>query len=122
MRVRHVAPTAEQFDAIFSNTLRGSGLDSINIYKRRGGSLFGILGSAIKSAIPFLRRTILPEFGGFVKNVAEDVASNGALGPSIKRNFASSVRNVGRRVMRGGGKVKKKAQKNCKTEKNCEKN
>ena len=109
MRVRHVAPTAEEFDILFSNqALRGSGLENINIYKKRGGSIFGILGSAIKSAIPFLRRAILPELGGFVKNVADDVSQNANFGQSVRRNLAASARNVGRRVMRGAGRVKKR--------------
>ena len=103
-----MTPSASQFDAIFAqNAQRGGSLDDIQIYRRRGGSLFGVLGNIFKRSLPFLRSIILPEFGGFVKSVAEDVSQNMPVKKSMKRNFISSAKNVGRRVVRGGSRVKK---------------
>ena len=39
--------------------------------------------------------------------MAEDVSQNVPVGRSMKQNFVSSAKNVGRRVLRGGGKVRK---------------
>ena len=107
MRASFYTPTVADFDAVFADVghARGGSYNDIHIYSRkRGGSLFGVLGRVLKSSIPFLRSVILPEFGGFVKNVTDDVSNNLPIKSSLKRNLMNSAKNVGKRVVRGGGR------------------
>ena len=82
------------------------GISIINV----GGNLFGILGRSIKRAIPFIKSLILPELGNFTKNFTEDISQNIPPKQSIKSNLKKSVKNVGKKILRGGGggKVKRK--------------
>ena len=106
MRAGLYTPTVTDFDAVFADAVRarGGSLNDIHIYSRkRGGSLFGVLARVLKQSVPFLRSVILPEFGGFVKNVTEDVSNNIPFKSSLKQNLTSSAKNIGKRIVRGGG-------------------
>ena len=114
MRVSYLPPTASHFDVVFTpyqNAGRGGSLRDIKVlkpyYYQRGGSLFGILGSIIKRSIPFLKNFILPEAGNFAMNLAKDINENVPVKTSIKQNLVDSVKNIGKKVMRGGKKQKK---------------
>ena len=106
MRAGLYTPTVTDFDAVFADAVRarGGSLNDIHIYSRkRGGSLFGVLACVLKQSVPFLRSVILPEFGGVVKNVTEDVSNNIPFKSSLKQNLTSSAKNIGKRIVRGGG-------------------
>ena len=60
-------------------------------------------------AILFLRSIILPEVGNFVKNGTHDISQKIHLRESLKKNVLSSARNIGLRIVRGGGKRKIKS-------------
>ena len=66
-----------------------------------------MLGKVLKSSIPFLRNYILPEVGGFVKNMTSDVTNNVPIRNSVRRNLISSAQNIGKRIVRGAGRVTK---------------
>lgn len=112
MRVSYIPPGVLDFDRIFSpQNLRGGGLSDINVvkpyyYHNRGGSLFGILGNIIRRTIPFLTSYVLPEAGNFARNMADDYGRI-PLKKNVKRNLIKSMKNIGKRVMTGGSKVKK---------------
>ena len=114
MRVPYVHPSSHHFDEAFGVNFRGGSLSDIKIHRninnQRGGNLFGILGRSIKRAIPFIKSLILPELGNFTKNVMEDISQNIPPKQSIKSNLKKSVKNVGKKILRGGGggKVKRK--------------
>ena len=121
MRVSFIAPLTHHFDDVFalqsSRDIRGGGLSDIRIYQKRGGSLFGILGGLFKRAIPFLRSILLPEVGNFVKNVTHDISQKIPSRESLKNNLLSSARNIGSRIVRGGGKRKTKSKQKRKNNK-----
>ena len=115
MRVSYFTPLPQHYDAVFNfqenNFSRGGGLQDISVYKRRGGSLFGILRGVFKRSIPFLKRFILPEIGSLVKNVSHDVSQNIPLRDTLKANTLNSLKNVGSRIVRGAGRKVKKHRK-----------
>ena len=116
MRVPYLPLASHHFDVVFdrNKVLRGGSLDDIKIYQRRGGSFFGIIGNVVKRALPFLRRIILPEVGNLVNSVAQDISQNVPLRQSVRKNIATSAKNVRDRVMRGGAKKKRKTVKKIK--------
>ena len=111
MRVAYIAPSTHHFDEVFGEYNRGGGLSDIKIYKnsynKRGGSLFGVLGRSFKSAIPFIKSLILPEIGNFTKNLMDDISQNISPKQSIKSNLKKSVKNVGKKIIRGGNVLQK---------------
>ena len=115
MRVKYHPPSENLYDVAFRDNFTrgntGGGLDDIRVYKRRGGSFLGFLGRALKTAIPFIKNLIVPEIRGFTNNVLDDVSQNVPLRDTMKRNFKTSVKNIGTRVMRGGGKRRKTSVK-----------
>ena len=116
MRVTYILPSSAHFDEVFTSPLlRGGGIHDIKIYKpnyhSRGGSLFGILGGLIRKSLPFIKSIIAPEFGNFMKNVVEDVDNNVPLKSSVRKNIIKSSRNVGKRIIRGGGGSKKQIKR-----------
>ena len=110
MRVPFIAPLPHHFDDVFAlqsiRDIKGGGLNDIRIYQKRGGSLFGILGGLFKRAIPFLKSILLPEIGNFVRNVTHDISQKVPSRESLKTNLLSSAKNIGSRIVRGGGKRK----------------
>ena len=129
MRVTYIQPSSSHFDEVFTIPIRGGGIQDIRVYKpnyhSRGGSLFGVIGGLLRRSLPFIRGIIAPEFGNFVKNVVQDVDNSVPLRTSVKKNFIKATKNVGKRIVRGGGskkknkisKVKKRKAKQKKT--NC---
>lgn len=114
MRVSYISPSSKHFDGVFgpSHNIRGGGVNDIRFYKpnyhMRGGSIFGFL---MRTALPFVSRILAPELGNFVKNVAFDVDNKTPLGQSLKKNLITATKNVGKRILRGGKRMKKKQQK-----------
>ena len=114
MRVSYIPPSSKHFDGVFASPdiSRGGALGDIRVYKPnyhpRGGSIFGFL---MRTALPFVRRIIAPEFGSFVKNVASDVENKTPFRQSIKKNLITATKNVGRRILRGGRRKRKKPVK-----------
>ena len=112
MRTSYVAPSVLQFDSLFSRgQFRGGALSDIKVFKpeyhhNRGGSLFGILGNIFRRTIPFLTNYVLPEAGNFARNIAGDY-QNVPLRRNVKRNLIKSMKNIGKKIMAGGSKVKK---------------
>ena len=112
MRTSYVAPSAVQFDSLFSRgQFRGGALSDIKVFKpdyhhNRGGSLFGIIGNIFRKTIPFLTNYVLPEAGNFARNISEDY-HNVPLRRNVKRNLIKSMKNIGKKIMTGGSKVKK---------------
>ena len=125
MRVAYVHPSAEDFNRLFSNSLHGSGLNDIRVYRHysKGGSIFGVLGNLARSALPFLRGVILPEVGSFIKNITDDVSNNVPIRKSLKKNAKSSIGNLGKRVFSGKGKTSSnRINKNDKRKKKSKRN
>ena len=114
-----MSPGVLHFDSVFSpQHISGGGLSDINVlksqyYHKRAGSLFGILGNIFRRTIPFLTNYVLPEAGNFARNVAQDY-HNLPLRKNLKRNVIKSVKNIGNKIMRGGGTRTKKGNANIK--------
>ena len=115
MRASYMQPSLEEFAHLFAFHSTGGGLKNIRVYqpqyRSRGGSIFGIIRSIAKTAIPFLKHMILPELGNFTQQIASDAANNIPMGISLKRNLKQSARNLGKRIVRGGGGRKTKKSK-----------
>ena len=98
MRVSYIPPSSKHFDGVFASPdiSRGGALGDIRVYKPnyhpRGGSIFGFL---MRTALPFVRRIIAPEFGSFVKNVASDVENKTPFRQSIKKKSHHSYKKCG---------------------------
>ena len=69
-----------------------------------GGSLFQVLANLARSAAPFLMRTIMPEGVNFAKNVVRDISSGKNLRRTLKRRGIESLKEVGKKIVRGGGR------------------
>ena len=109
MRVPYIEPSLVHFDTIFSpSNSVGGGINDINVYQQRGGSLFGVLGRVFKKALPFLKSLIFPEVGNFTKNIVDDMKQNVPFKQSVRKNVIKSGKNVGRKIMYGGTKQKVK--------------
>ena len=121
MRVVYNNPSISQFDSFFSpeNTqeIKGGSLRDINFFKpkyyNRGGSFFSILSTLARKALPFLRNFVLPEAGQLTSNLIQDVNSNIPFKRSVKKNLLKSVKNIGKRVIRGGGKNRVAKKNKC---------
>merc|ERR1712074_358938 len=131
MRIPYKTPTVDQFDRYFNPNYinRGGGLNDIKVYKphhyAKGGSIFSFLSGVFKRAIPFLRGVMLPEVGEFARNFTADVGNNVPLRDNVKKNLMRSVKNVGRKLVKGGArkninkkrvnttKKKKRQRKKC---------
>ena len=117
MRVPYTPPNSDQFDRYFNPNYisKGAGLSDIRVYKPhhyvRGGSIFSFLSGVFKRAIPFLRGIMLPELNEFTRNFTTDVENNVPLRDNLKRNLIKSAKNVGKRIVKGGGKRSKKKNK-----------
>lgn len=125
MRVPYTAPTVDQFNLFFDPVgqgVKGGRLSDIRVFKSdnygRGGSFMGVLTGVIKRAFPFLRSLILPEARNFTQNVMEDLSNNVPVKNSLKKNLMKSAKNIGKRVVTGGKKLKrlkKKRKYTCKS-------
>ena len=116
MRVPYIPPSENSYDLVFNEKIydhtRGGGVNDIHVYKPVGGGLFGILGRIVQRAIPFLKSIVLPEVGSFTNNVLNDVSRNAPVRESLRKNFKTSVKNLGKRVVGGARtKVRKSTRK-----------
>ena len=104
-------PSVETYLKLFGDksatiNLRGGGLNDILIYRpetRRGGSLFGFLKRAI---IPLLKPALL----SFGTNVLGDLNQGKGLKSTLKNRGVESIANLGKRVVSGGGRPRKRKQ------------
>ena len=108
MRGLYLSPTAQQYRTFFSQ--RGAGLDNINVYRARGGSIIGLLGNVFRYSIPFLKNLFLPEVSNLMGNVANDINSGVKIKNSLKSRGMNSIKNIGRKLI-GAGKKKQKTRK-----------
>ena len=119
MKVLYNPPSLLNFNEFFKPNLNinGGRIQDINYFKpkyySRGGSFFSILSSLARTALPFLRNYILPEAGNFTTNLINDSNNNIPLKTNVKKNLMKSVRNIGKRIVRGGGKRKSIKRKKC---------
>ena len=104
MRVIYISPSPKHFDLYFNPVIRGGGQGDINIYRKRGGGFFGILGNVVRRSIPFLKRIILPEIGSLAYKITNDISQGGNFAESVKQNAINSAKKIAHRVARGGGK------------------
>ena len=118
MRVSYLPPSEFDFDRAFSTRVSGGALSDIRVYhprnNSRGGSFFGVLGSLVKSAYPFLRNIIGSELGNFATNVVRDVSNGTKVRRSMKTNGINALKRTATRIVGGG---KRKVKKNMKKEK-----
>ena len=122
MRVTFSPPSVREFDILFKDEdsalkSRGGSLSDINVYvpqTPRGGSIFGLLAKVAKTVAPILVRTILPEGINFANNVMRDVSSGKKVKQSLKRRGLQSLGRVGKKIVRGGSKKKRKRVKKIK--------
>lgn len=121
MRAVYSPPSLGDFDRLFSIYSTGGGLKNIRVYqpqyRSRGGSVFGLIRSLAKTAFPILKHLVLPEIGNFTQKVTSDIANNVSARDSLKRNLKQSARNLGKRIIRGGGGRRKKNVKRKITQK-----
>ena len=114
MRVSYLPPSEDDFDRAFSTRVLGGALSDIRVYhprnNSRGGSFFGVLGSLVKSAYPFLRNIIGSELGNFATNVVRDVSNGSKVRRSMKTNGINALKRTATRIV-GGGKRKVKSMK-----------
>ena len=90
----------------------GGGLKDINYFKpkhyNKGGSFISFLSSLASKALPFLKNFILPEAGLITSDIIEDARNNVPIKVNVKNNLIKSVKRVGRRIIREGGKKRLK--------------
>lgn len=108
MRSVYVPPTVSDYDSVFAKRRAGAGLGDIRVYSslNRGGSLLGLLGRVFKYSLPIIKRFVMPEVHGFVSNVVNDVNAGKSIKNSLKSQGINSLKNVGTRIARGGGRNK----------------
>ena len=75
-------------------------------HQNHSGSLFGFLDSILRKEIPFLVNYVLSEDGNFARNIAGNFG-NLPIIKNSKRNYVKSLKNIGKRIMNGGSKVRK---------------
>ena len=111
MRVTYQTPVSNKFDIFFNHdyerNIKGAGLSDIRIFKpinySRGGSFFNVVSNIIRNAIPFIKGLVFPEVGNFAKNVVNDLGNDIPFKKNIRKNLVGSMKNIGKRVIRGGG-------------------
>lgn len=129
MRNMFIPPTRQEFDTLFLEShLKGGGLHDIKVFyppplqrARRGGGIFSILSGLAKKAIPFLIRNVAPEAVRMGQGVLGDVLEGRKLRESLKSRGVEALKGVGKRIARGGGRIKKRRVKQRKR-KTCYKN
>ena len=99
---------------------------SIKIYNppnrlQRGGSLFGLLGRAIRYSIPFIKELILPQIPSLYNNVRHDINEGQAVRSSLRKRALQSVKNIGAKVLNRGGGIRKRNKTNRNRQKNIRK-
>lgn len=129
MRVSYQSPSSHQFDVFFSpqyeNFTKGGKLSDIRFYKpshfSRGGSFLGIMAKILKTSIPFIKSYILPEASNLVQNIVEDVGNEIPVKQSVKKNLIHSMKNIRKKVVRGGNisKKSKNVKKRGKNKSHC---
>lgn len=112
MYAPYIPPSDNDFDLIFTPSIRGGGLSDINYYTapriyQRGGSFLSILGRVIRGSIPILKNLFLPEIPRFISNIKHDVNSGVNFGQSLKSHGVESIKNISKSTynkLRGGGR------------------
>ena len=113
MRVQYIYPSVDLYDEafkdLFSQSSKGGSIDDIRVYKKPvGGNLFGILAKVLQTSLPFVKRLVMPEVRGFANNFMNDMQQNVPIRQSLKKNLKTSAKNIGKRILRGGARKKRK--------------
>ena len=121
MRVAFISPSIGEYKTLFLSGVqlkRGAGLDDIqtlnyNADSHRGGGILSTLAGVARRAFPFLLKNIIaPSALTFGRNVLDDISQgDGNIKSSLKKRGLEAVRDAGARLARGGGKRKKRKQK-----------
>ena len=115
MRVVFAPLSVREFDILLKEEealkiAKGGGLADISIFvpkTNRGGSIFQLLGNLVRSAAPFLMRAVAPEGLNFAKNVITDIGSGQNIRQTLKKRGIESLKQVGKNILKGGGKKRK---------------
>ena len=95
----------------------GNGIGDIQIFRdrrlRRGSGAFtNLILRYGKQMLPYLQKYLWPAAKEFGKNVAGDVISGDtSIKQSLKNRTKQSVKNVGKRILRGDGRKRSKKRK-----------
>ena len=118
MRVIFSQPTEYEFKRLLSaNTVirnnYGGSLSDIRIFtptlRRRGGGFFADIA---KKVLPFLVKNVTPAAKEFGASVIKDVLlDNKPIRNSIRKRGVNALKNVGRSILKGSGRVKKRKNK-----------
>jgi hypothetical protein len=121
MRVTYVEPSVEEFSRLFdSNIIRhGGGLADIAtfnspVYYQRGSGFFSILSSIAKRSIPFLKRVLLPSVADMSANIVKDYGKGIPLKKALRNRGIESLKRVGKKIMKGGKRLRKSNKKKAK--------
>ena len=116
MRVIYHIPTEQEFERVFDTVkyqARGGGHADIRtfqnpIHYQRGSGAFSVIGSLLRSTLPFIRRMILPAVGEMFHNVTKDVSEGSSFRKSVKKQGINTLKQTGHRILRGGGGRRRK--------------
>ena len=95
----------------------GNGIGDITIFRdrrlRRGtGAFTNLIFKYGRKILPHLQKFLWPSIKEFSKNVAGDVISGDtSIKQSLKNRGKQSLKNVGERIMRGGGKKRNRRRR-----------
>ena len=127
MRVVFIPPNENEFRELLSpqsvdNILKvhGGGLSDIRTFtpapRRRGGGIFSTIA---KTIFPFLMKTVTPVAKEFGSSVLKDVfIDKRPLKSSLEDRGIGALKEVGKRVFNGSGRVRKRRRMQNKTIKN----
>ena len=118
MRVVYAHPSYKQYEALFTKRekIRGGSLHDIDrftspISYQRGSGFFSTIASLVRRTLPFLRKTILPVASDMARNMAYDYSEGKDMRKSVKEHGMTSLGKVGKKIMTGGKKTGKVANK-----------
>ena len=120
MRVAFAPPSENDFKHLFSvlPLRKGAGFSDISIFQprgvrlRRGAGVLSFLTGVAKRVLPFLTRAAKPaarEFGSAI--IKDIIEKKKPIRRSLKKNGIKALKKTGLRLIRGSGKVNKKAGK-----------
>ena len=111
-----VTPLGErEFDSLVrQNLVAGEGYNDISIFRTyrqpiiRGNGILSLISKYGRKALPFIRNFIFPSAKEFAKNVATDVIEGNSLKSSVRKRGESSLKQIGKRILGGSGKTRKR--------------
>ena len=98
-------PSKHDYIRLFASTHAGGGLNQIRIYRKRGGGILSGLLSLGRRVLPYLGKFIAPVAMDFTRGVASDIIEGKTnLRKSLKDRGITGLKEVGKKIVRGGGK------------------